>query len=68
MQAKNDDDVVMTFMEVKGQGIMVKYDPSSMAIKLGQKNHWCKFKVLMTFMKVKGQQSNIVTLLHGYPT
>ena len=32
-----------------------------MAIKLGQINRWCKFRMMATFMEVKGQQrSNIV--------
>ena len=40
----------------------VKYSKlCSMATKLGQKNHWCKIRMLMTFTEVKGQQrSNIV--------
>ena len=33
----------------------------SMASKLGQKNQWCKFRMIMTFIEVKGQQrSNMV--------
>ena len=33
----------------------------SMATKLGQKNHWCKFRMVMTFMEVKGQQRSNIT-------
>ena len=47
-------------MEVKGH--QVRCDKlCAMVNKLGQKNAWCKFKMMMTFMEVKGhQRSNVV--------
>ena len=40
----------------------------SMTTKLGQKNHWCKLKMMMTFTEVKGQQrSNVVNNILWLP-
>ena len=57
MQVKNDDDLhgCQRSTEVKHS------KPCYMAIKLGQINRWCKFRMMATFMELKGQQrSNIV--------
>ena len=57
MQAKDDDD-----LHGGQRSTEVKYSKlCSMATKLGQKNRWCKFRMIMTFMEVKDQQrSNVV--------
>ena len=40
----------------------------AMTTKLGQKNHWCKLKMMMTFTEVKGQQrSNVVNNMLWLP-
>ena len=60
MQVKNDDDLHggQRSTEVKHSKLCY------MAIKLGQINRWCKFRIMGTFMEVKGQQrSNIVNNL-----
>ena len=60
MQVKDYDDLHggQKLTEVK----LINNAPC-MATKLGQKNRWCKFRMMMTFMEAKGQQrSNIVTI------
>ena len=52
MQVYDDDDDLhggQRSLEVKGS------NQWAMVIKLGQKNPWCKFKMIMTFMEVKGK-------------
>ena len=51
MQAKDDDD------DLHGgqRSTEVKYSKlHSMVTELGQKNRWCKFRMVMTFEEVKG--------------
>ena len=57
MKPKNDNDLHggQRSKEVKRSKLCY------MATKLGQKNRWCKFRMMATFMEVEGQQrSNIV--------
>ena len=57
MQVYDDDDLHggQRSSEVKGSKLC------AMVTKLGQKNPWCKFKMMITFMEVKGHMwSHIV--------
>ena len=64
MQVYDEDDLHggQRSSEVKGSKLC------AMVTKLGQKNPWCKFKMMMTFMEVKGhQRSNGVNYVLWLP-
>ena len=62
MQAENDDDLD------GGQRSEVKCKLSDMTTIFGQKNCWCKLRMMMTLMEVKGhQRSNMVTYMPWLP-
>ena len=64
MQVYGDDDLHggQRSSEVKGSKLC------AMVTKLGQKNPWCKFKMMMTFMEVKGHMgSNIANYVPWLP-
>ena len=53
IQAKSDDD-----LHCGQRSAEVKYSKlCSMATEFGQRNRWCKFRMMITFTEVKGQQN-----------
>ena len=64
MQAENDDDLYggQRSSKVKCGKLC------AMATIFGQKNRWCKLRMIMTFMEVKGhQRSNMVNYVLWLP-
>ena len=64
MQAKNDDD-----LDGGQRSSEVKYgNIYAMTTIFGQKNWWCKLRMMMTLMEVKGHhRSNMVTYMPWLP-
>ena len=64
MQAKNDGD-----LDGGQRSSEVKWGKlCAMATIFGQKNRWCKLRMMMTFMEVKGRQgSYMVTYVPWLP-